>query len=286
MKRLSSLVFWLLFHFAVDAQTSFLKDIQFAEHLQTINAYQETILFLDGISLEYLSEGQVDTISYHRGKVEYLRKNRFSSITHFKKISPSSSYWNASKFYSAIQYAYLGNYELTNEMLQSSKSLSPLFVELKNLELAGLALLLRDYEEYSSISNGWDDQYFQLQDHKDNINKTYQRLITRKKKSPVIAGLMSAIVPGSGKFYLGKVGQGTMSLVTTAIMGLQSYEGYRKDGLKSPNFIFFGSLFSVFYVANIWGSVVGVRIEQDQFNQTNNETILLHMHIPVRLLFK
>jgi hypothetical protein len=175
---------------------------------------------------------------------------------------------------------------LAVKSLEQVDSLSTVLLELKNLELAGIALLSRDFDKYSTFSKSYASDHFQLKDHHIALDQTFEEMQARKSKSPFLAGMMSAVIPGTGKFYLGKIGQGTMSLMTSGIFALQAYEGYRKGGSKSPAFLIFGGLFSVFYIGNIWGSVVAVRVEQLSINKSNDETILLHMHIPMRLLLK
>ena len=259
-------------------------DYQFLLHLESISAYDEGVFWLEQKESAF---GRSDTTAFHLGMFEYFRKNRASSLRFFEEVTHSNlRFWNTSRFYSGLQYAYLGNYTKARQVFMQTDSLSALHAELRKLSLAGLSLLDHDFESFESFQTSFDPNYYQLVDHQQALLGTYDVMRNRKTKSPVIAGLLSAIVPGAGKFYLGKIGQGTMSLMTSTIFALQAYEGYRKDGPKSASFIVFGSIFSVFYVANIWGSVVAVKVENVNFNRTNHDTILLHMHIPIRLLCK
>ncbi len=269
------------------AQSQFSKDYEFLIHLESISSYNEGLVYLNNIKAKYTSQGQLDTLNFYQAKFEYFQKNRLQSISFFDKVSKENlGYWNASKFYSSLQFSYLGNYDLASKSLTFTDSLSSVLSELKNFELAGIALLSRDFDKYRTISNSYTSDHFQLKDHQIALDQTFKELQSQKNKSPFVAGMMSAVIPGAGKFYLGKIGQGTMSLMTTGIFALQAYEGFRKGGPKSPAFLIFGGLFSVFYIGNIWGSVVAVRVEQLSINESNDETILLHMHIPMRLLLK
>lgn len=255
-------------------------DLSFLKHLESIEAYEEGLIFLSG-------QRSGDTAHFYSGKFNYYLKNRTESVYQFDQVSPSNTdYWNASQFYSGLQYAYLNDFKAAATRFGKPYLKEPILLELQKLELAGIALLERDLKNFHSISENFDSDFYQLKTNQDAMIYAANKLQNRKTKSPLVAGLMSAVIPGSGKYYLGKLGQGTLSLVTSAIFGLQAYEGYRNDGIKSPTFIVFGSLFSVFYVANIWGSVVAVRVDRNDFNETQDETILLHMHIPVRLLLQ
>ena len=260
------------------------KDYQFLLHLESISAYDEGIFWLEQRESVF---GRSDTTAFHLGMFEYYKKNRVGSIQFFDDVTRSNlRFWNSSRFYSGLQYAFLGNYSKAEQTLMQTDSMSALYVELRKLSLAGLSLLDHNFERFESFQSSFDPNYYELIDHQQALLDTYSVMQDHKRKSPLIAGLLSAVMPGGGKFYLGKIGQGTMSLMTSAIFALQAYEGYRKDGPNSASFIVFGSIFSVFYAANIWGSVVAVKVENVNFNRTNHDAILLHMHIPIRLLCK
>jgi hypothetical protein len=100
-----------------------------------------------------------------------------------------------------------------------------------------------------------------------------------------VAGIMSAIIPGSGKVYAGKTGQGVITFIQNVALGFQAYEAYRKDGWRSPRFLLYSSLFSFFYVGNIWGSTLTVNVRRQEFNDKINEQILVNMQIPLRTVF-
>jgi hypothetical protein len=92
-------------------------------------------------------------------------------------------------------------------------------------------------------------------------------------------------VPGLGKIYSGKKKQGIAAFLPVMSLALLTYEAYRMDGVKSARFIGFGALFGVFYIGNIWGSTLSVKIKQNEFNREYDNKILFDMHIPLRNLF-
>lgn len=97
---------------------------------------------------------------------------------------------------------------------------------------------------------------------------------------------LSAIVPGLGKIYAGRLGEGVSAFLITTTMGLVAVENYIKDGWKDPKTIIFGSLFSVFYIGNIWGSTLSVKLINDEFNKEVNEQILFNLRVPLRIIFE
>jgi hypothetical protein len=97
---------------------------------------------------------------------------------------------------------------------------------------------------------------------------------------------MSAILPGSGKFYVGKKGQAISTFVGTVGLGLITWENYRKLGLANVKTIFFGSVFAANYVSNIYGSAVAAKVEENDYQNVMQNQILFNLHIPLRNIFE
>ena len=83
------------------------------------------------------------------------------------------------------------------------------------------------------------------------------RLSTR---SPFLAGTLSTIVPGAGRLYTGRLGDALTSLFTVGFTGWQAYDGFRRDGISSVKGWTLGTLCGIFYVGNIYGSVISARV--------------------------
>ena len=98
--------------------------------------------------------------------------------------------------------------------------------------------------------------------------------------------MLSAVIPGAGKVYIKKYGGALSSLLTCGILGLLTYENYNKAGPTSFKTVFFGSLFSVFYIGNIYGSVYAVKDYRNDFKEKIEYRILFNIHIPLRNAFK
>ena len=97
-------------------------------------------------------------------------------------------------------------------------------------------------------------------------------------KSPVTAGFLSAIVPGSGKLYSRRGWDGLYSLLVVGTMAWQSYEGYRKDGPVSVRCLVFGGLGGVFYAGNIYGSIVASRNYNESKRSSLAERVMLRFN--------
>ena len=79
-------------------------------------------------------------------------------------------------------------------------------------------------------------------------------------RSPFLAGTLSTIVPGAGRLYTDRFGDALTSLFTVGLAGWQAYDGFRRDGISSAKGWTLGTLCGIFYVGNIYGSVISARV--------------------------
>lgn len=94
-----------------------------------------------------------------------------------------------------------------------------------------------------------------------------------KFKSPLLAGSMSAVIPGLGQTYAGNWKDGVFSLIFTGSAAFQSYRGFHKTGITSTYGWVYGILSSIFYSANIYGAV----------KATNKYNYLNHVKISIQV---
>lgn len=100
----------------------------------------------------------------------------------------------------------------------------------------------------------------------DMIGKTgdFEKL---KRKSPLLAGILSIFIPGAGQFYNGRIKDGIIALITNGLFIWGTYEAYRRE------YYSIGIVTSVFalgwYSGNIYGAVNGSykynRNKEDRF---------------------
>jgi hypothetical protein len=100
-----------------------------------------------------------------------------------------------------------------------------------------------------------------------------------------VAGMLSAAVPGLGKMYAGKPAEAVSGFLYVGAMMAASYDFYNRWGAGNPFFIVSAGITSLFYIGNIWGSVIAVNRSNYEFNHEIDQRILLDMHIPLRNLF-
>jgi len=109
-------------------------------------------------------------------------------------------------------------------------------------------------EKQDSLSKITYHNYEALKNNYPVILSDIEKLETFKRKSPVLAASMSAILPGSGKAYSGYWGDAIMSFVFVSTNAWLSYRGFNKNNVKSTSGWIFGSISLGFYLGNIWGS--------------------------------
>ncbi|MEQ9402832.1 MAG: hypothetical protein RIM99_04535 [Cyclobacteriaceae bacterium] len=286
MRRNSFFILFQLWSISVYCQTSFREAHEFLLHLKGIESYEEGVFSASESLKRFSSQGQQDTLLYYKGLFEYSLKQPEQSIRSFSDLGNSNEMFRLhASFLSSFQSAYLETYIESKKLLDEIEAGDPFYKELVVHEQAGLSLLDRDFESFEKYSNQFSGSYYQLSSFQNQLIKNRDGLLKMKRKSPLIAGLMSGLIPGSGKAYTGKAGEGYTTLLFSSILALQAREGYKEDGASSLRFKIFAGLFSALYVANIWGSVLSVKVYKDDFNATFDEAILLNMHVPLRTIF-
>jgi len=229
----------------------------------------------------------IDSLRYYSGWSAYREKQLIRASRELKSIRVESPFYFKSRCFAAICDAYEGEYDRAIRTLVESdmKKQSELGFSLLNFQLSGNYLLKRDFEAFDSVFSKVDTSNFQLSQEAHRLIQYRSELLSMKRKSPLLAGLMSAVIPGSGKFYAGYRGQAIAAAIPCFFLGAVATESFVKAGPRSSQFIIFASLFSVYYVGNIWGSVISVRTFKEQRYNEIDHGILVDLHIPVRRFF-
>lgn len=288
IRRLSVIIGFLCMAHGALAQYSYQEEWDFATYLIQNNRYEQAIQELKNIRSRYPEQTRTldDSIAYLIGKQYYWQKSLDEAIHSLNAVSPQSSLHNEASFFKGISQVYQMH---PGEGFESFREVQPkdsIHRSLKALEMAGTSLLLRDYDQYTALSAGILKKQYFFQNSYESLEDIYADLSQHKDKSPLLAGVLSAIVPGSGKFYAGKRGEGIYAFIISSFLGLQTWEGYRKDGLNSPRCIIYGSLFTLFYAGNIWGSAIAASQYNREYYDAIDYKIRLDMHIPIRRIFQ
>jgi TM2 domain-containing membrane protein YozV len=219
---------------------------KFADHLFCEGDYLRAIEQYELLENQFLN----DTIQFimmlgYSGLNLYQSSNEiFNTVSAQSKIFPD---------------AYL--LSMKNELLIVPKSL-PINDKLSfNIEYAErmnrLILISKLYEDNFSIQK---EKFIEPFDEGEiqTVSMFYDLKTNPPYKSPALAGVLSAIIPGSGKMYVGEWGDGITALVVTSLFAFLAYDNFRADH-QTRAWIFTG-LGAFFYAGNIYGSIASSQI--------------------------
>ena len=262
------------------------EEISFISYLNDRGAYRDALLAISAFKKEFteVTPGTTDTLNFFTAWSLYQLKQSDSSIIYFDKIPATSEFSDKAFFYGILNRIYSGKYTESVVLLSSFKKES--YIPLRNFQLSAVALLQKDLSRFDSLSKSFDGTHYAFSEEQTSLIKYADTLRNYPKKSAFLAGLMSALVPGSGKIYTGKTGQGVAAFLEIAALGGATAEYYFRSGPKSAGFIIFGSLFSLFYIGNIWGSALSVHVNRNDFYQRIDNNIMVDLHIPLRRIFQ
>lgn len=265
---------------------SFEDQLGFVWHLTEQSYYDEAVAELEQIRQRPLRLGQQDTVHFMLGWNLHLNQQLDASSRFFEKVPPSSPFYLKSAFLAGINHTYVGSYDQADSLFGSVRTTEPRYVGLVNYERAGLALLQMDFTRFDSLALGFNGQHYAYAKQESKLLNYRQRLASVKRKSPLLAGAMSAVVPGTGKMYAGKLYQGLFSFLFVGVLAGATYEQYRNGGFENPQFYLVGSLFTIFYVGNIAGSIFSVKVKRNEQIDALKTEVLFNMHMPLRTVFE
>ena len=90
-----------------------------------------------------------------------------------------------------------------------------------------------------------------------------------RKKSPFLAGVLSAVIPGSGKVYAGRWKDGIISFLMTTTAGFVAIRGIKKDKSNLYPWVM-GTLSMVYYSGNVYGSTQAAK----KFNKNKEDELV------------
>ncbi|MBR4810111.1 MAG: hypothetical protein IK031_07510 [Bacteroidales bacterium] len=226
---------------------------------------------------------QSDTLTFLRGWTAYQLQDLAPALELLRAVPDESAFADKSFFYGNAVSAHMGEYAAPAALLEAYDG--P-YKELRGLQMAGLALLQDDPEAFKRASADFGYADFALVDAERKLDEIYDWRYVRPAKSPLLAAAASAVVPGLGKVYAGRVGEGIESFLLTGISGAIAAEHWIKDGPRDWKTIAATAVCAVLYIGNIYGSYVSVSIYNNNLKDAQDTAILYNIHIPLRAVFK
>jgi hypothetical protein len=277
--RVAFIIFCLSYSARTFSQQNSGCDLRFIGHLVNRGNFREALFLLDSTPC-ILIRGN-DSADYFRGWSQYSLSMTQSSSESLIRVTPGSSFYLKSHFYAAYGFTLSGNFDLAVETLEKTELSGEGLTSLKNYQIAGTRLLQGNVTLFDEYIGKADRERVEIAEPSGKLVAISEEVRRHRSKSPFVAGLLSGIIPGSGKLYAGKRGEAFSTFLSTVGLGLVTWENYNKNGLNNFWTIAFGTVFAVSYVANIYGSVFTVRVMETEYKNNVKSSILFNLRIPL-----
>ncbi len=217
---------------------------RFAEYLFNTGQYQLSQHELERLTFfcDMDSSSSLLLLKSYRKMKEFSKAKQFfpsNEISTLNTLSPEYRDEYVRLLMSQRQYADVRN-KIDNGLNISQKTEHQI----------GSELLLKNWEKAYQLSlNEAPKMNFKIA----GLRSVAQKSHAAKRKSPVLASIMSAIIPGTGKMYCGYWGDGVISLLFTASSTYFAVRGFQKYGTTNVYPWIIGGLAFSYYASNVYG---------------------------------
>ena len=222
------------------------------EYYRAITEYKKyLILFPDAEKTDY--------VMYRIGIAYYSGEEYKSSLQAFSSIRenfPESQYMPMSTYYEGLSYLKLKMYENAKTSFESLANSYP------GSEIAPSALIassLVSFEQEDIISCQYVLEKVVSQYPQDSRSENAKKAIglveqykDLPEKSQVLAGIMSALIPGSGYIYAEHYGDGVTAFLVNALFITGTVTALNQENYAVAAIV--GGIGLPFYLGNIYGS--------------------------------
>lgn len=277
MNKLLIIIFLFVSSISIGQNT---LDVKFIQYLSESESHHECITEVNSGNLSLYSQSVRDSILFYKGWSEYSLKRLENSANTLLKVSDKSLFFKQSRLFAAYNLTHIGEYTKALPILNKMDE-----ADIVLFEKAGISLLQRNYKAFDNYMLKVDTNKYYLKTQSQKLFDFSTVMKAHRHKSPLLAAGLSTVVPGLGKIYAGKTGEGISSFIACAGLGFVTWEQNRKNGIDDYRTILSGALFSLFYIGNIWGSYFTVLITENEFDDEYKNKILFNIHIPLRTIF-
>lgn len=270
---------------SLSAQRNALADYRFGNYLLGKGLLRDAATLTHTIADDY-TPAALDTMRHLRGYTLYAMQNFGEAAAALGEVTPHSPLYAKSTFYGTICDLEVGSIEGAKERLNifATTPAANNYGELLAFERGGIALLegdKRGYEEQRTLFTYTNPHLTAQQQALDQI-----ALSAPRDLSPWVAGVASAVVPGLGKIYAGNIGEGVASFLLVGAFATLTANSWAKAGTPANwRTITYGTIGSLLYISNIFGSVASVKVYYKNFEEINREAVMYSIHIPLRDIF-
>lgn len=204
---------------------------------------------------KYLEIEFNDTVQFKLALSYSAIKNNLQAIKFFKNISSSSA------LFVSANNELMKNYFLISDLdeLKKHSELSPERTTAKMFLYLGLFSNGSLAFSESEFANSFPPK------NKNDMKMFYSRKSDPGYKSPLLASCLSAILPGAGKFYTNRWGDGITALITTGLLAFLSVNNFNADH-QFRGWLFAGLGFFI-YAGNVYGSGTSAHIYNENVDK-------------------
>jgi TM2 domain-containing membrane protein YozV len=225
-------------------------DFLFSQHdyLRAVTEYENYLLSSSNDTVKFKI-----ALSFLNMEQYKEAENKFSELMINPKLAIPSRLEIAKSVFQRKDFPYLESYYKKNEANENSRQ-----SEIKSLYYFSLL--------YQQIN--LPDEYEFINTFPNSIRTSLKEFYLKKKdlphRSPIIAGVLSAIIPGAGKIYTGEYSDGITAAILTGLLTFLSYDNFNHNH-KFRGWLWSG-LAAFFYAGNIYGSAASAQIYNARIN--------------------
>lgn len=287
MRRFFAIVTTLLLSVGtLFGQRSAREDFEFGRYLLGQGLLREAVTLTHDLPTDYTLPA-LDTMRYLKGWTLYNTQQFAHAAEAFGEVGAESPFYPKSTFFGVVCDLESGDVNGAKERLDTF-STSPKAVPYKELlafERGGIALLEGNVEEYKEYQKEFLYNNYAFASEERRLDE----IATNRPRNlkPWVAGVASAVIPGLGQIYAGDVGEGVASFFAVgAFAALTATSWAKADTPLNWRTITYGTIGSLLYIGNIFGSIASVKIYYQNFEEINHQAVMYSIHIPLRDIFE
>ena len=229
----------------------------------------------------------LDTLRYLKGWTLYHNQRFSQAAATLGTVGTTSPFWPKSALFGSLCLLESGDIAGAKQRLSefaATPAAEP-YREIVAFQREGIALLEGNIEEYHRWRQEINTESFAFGDEQLMLDRVAANRPGNKK--PWVAGVASAVVPGLGQIYAGNVGEGVASfLAVGAFAALTATSWHKAETPLNWRTITYGTVGSLLYIGNIFGSVASVRVYHQRIETANEKAVMYSIHIPLRSIFE
>lgn len=214
-------------------------------------------------------------MAYYKGEEYEAAEQAFASLGN---ISPESIHAASAAYQQGLCFAKLGKPDKAAQAFETARKLSTSRSDTLRQAVFGKVLAAFDQHD---ISEGQKTLELYLQKQPDNSGAVqavgarslldqYQEL---PRKSPLVAGTLSAIIPGSGHIYAGHYGDGVTALLLNGLFIAGTVVAAQQENYPAAGLL--GLIGLPFYIGNIYGGAnAAVKLNVGMTNELRSKLVL------------